>query len=439
MRDNEALDTAYLDSVERLVAADRLRPLLDNPSPVFDSIAQHAAGIADTPIALISLLDHSQQRFVGVHGTTLGSTSRDVALCALVVEGTTELTVADAHADDRFKSNPLVTGPFGLRSYAGTPLTFDDHIVGALCVIDHRPREFDDRCRMMLNSLATTVTVMLAAHLESIEPGPIGSHYAEQALNALGQAVVVTDLSDRVTWANGASQQIFDTTTPIGQELGELVDPPNGSGLPHRRLTQRIAPLLDADTGDIAGTIHTFTDVTASETRRLRLERLVNTDALTQIANRRSFESQLNYEIDLYTKGTPSGSVAVGILDLDGFKAINDQLGHAVGDEVLVQVAQCIAEEVSHLGGAARLGGDEFAMLLHDTDMAEACRVGDRVERAIQQIMGSKRDVRQGLSASIGVSLLRRSDRTPGDVLRRADIACYEAKQNGGSCVRSMP
>lgn len=439
MHDLSSLDRALLDAPGRLAAVGRVRRAFDEPSPALDTLAALAAQIATTPVALISLIDEGRQRFVGVHGTTLGSTSRDSALCARVVASETDLIVRDAFAHEAFSTNPLVRGSFGLRAYAGVPLIFDDQPIGALCVVDHSPRDFDKSCMAQLRILSTAVGELLAERAtETPVETPLPNNLHEQALNATGHAVLVTDLQNRVIWANPATRQMFSSKTPVGKALDSVVGNagPADNRVVSRHINERVAPLIDPEQAVVVGTVHTFADITVDEIQRRRLERLVNTEWLTGIDNRRSFETQLKHEIDLFGKGTPSGAVAVGILDLDRFKAVNDQLGHAVGDEVLIEVAECIRVQVEGLGTVARLGGDEFAMLLHDCEPAAAAGVAAEIHEAISEAMSSRDDERRYLSASIGFAILRRADRSPGDVLLRADIACYEAKRSGGGCAR---
>jgi|GEM_PF-5045171 len=439
MHDLSSIEQSYLDQHSRLDAVARLQPVLNEPSEAFDTLAALAADIANTPIALISLIDADRQRFIGMHGTDLGSTARDVALCARVVATKSDLVVNDALASELHAGNPLVAGSFGLRAYAGVPLLLDGHNIGAVCAIDHSPRPFSSDCLARLRTLATAVGTLIEAR--TAKPEPVSAQVDtlhKQALNATGHAVLVTDLESRVIWANSATRQMFSSDDPVGLQLETVTgnSGPADNRVESRHINERVAPLIDPENGKVVGTIHTFADITVGEIQRLRLERLVNTEWLTGIDNRRSFETQLIHEIDLFGKGTPTGPVMIGILDLDRFKAVNDRLGHAVGDEVLVEVAECIRDEVAALGTVARLGGDEFALLLHDCDVPAARVVADEILHAIGRSMASRDDVRRHLSASIGFATLGRDDRSPGDVLLRADAACYQAKKAGGACAR---
>ena len=125
----------------RLEALARYNILDTAPEEGFDRVTRLAARWLDVPIALVTLLDKSRQWFKSCVGLDVRETDRDVAFCVHNLAGTELLVVEDARTDPRFADNPLVTGPPGIRFYAGAPLvTPDGHVLGALCVIDTVPR-----------------------------------------------------------------------------------------------------------------------------------------------------------------------------------------------------------------------------------------------------------------------------------------------------------
>lgn len=162
------------------------------------------------------------------------------------------------------------------------------------------------------------------------------------------------------------------------------------------------------------------------EARLAYLEGLSTTDELTSALNRRGFMLEFSRAIDAARRGGPNGAVIIS--DLDGFKAINDHLGHASGDEVLRQMAAFLARRVRKMDAVARLGGDEFAILLVGADLTTARRKCQTLARAL----GSSpprldgRPVRLG--ASFGVATYDGSE-TEEDVLHRADMAMYAEKR----------
>lgn len=140
----------------RLSRLDALQVLDSGSEPLFDALAQAAALVAGTPIALITLLDAERQWFkanVGLEG--LRQTPRDIAFCDHTIRDDQLLEVADAGDDPRFATNPLVLGEPHIRFYAGTPIVLSDGArMGSLCVIDRLPRELTETQRHALAALA---------------------------------------------------------------------------------------------------------------------------------------------------------------------------------------------------------------------------------------------------------------------------------------------
>ncbi len=130
---------------ERLAVLRRLNILDTAPEAVFDEIVALASQICGTPCSLVSLIDADRQWFKANKGLDVAETPRDVAFCAHAILSGEIMIVEDAHADDRFADNPLVTELPKIRFYAGMPLTIEEDInVGTLCVIDQKPRQLSE-------------------------------------------------------------------------------------------------------------------------------------------------------------------------------------------------------------------------------------------------------------------------------------------------------
>ena len=151
---------------------------------------------------------------------------------------------------------------------------------------------------------------------------------------------------------------------------------------------------------------------------------LTTHDSMTGLLNRRGFDERYAATVRRVRRGQTLAAVLV--IDLDKFKAVNDTLGHAAGDDVLKEVAQRLRAAVRYTDVAARLGGDEFAVLLaRVADQAGAERVALRIhERLCEPVVIAGRDV--AIGASLGVIVLDR-DTTP-DALQTADLAMFDAK-----------
>jgi diguanylate cyclase (GGDEF)-like protein len=160
---------------------------------------------------------------------------------------------------------------------------------------------------------------------------------------------------------------------------------------------------------------------------------LAERDSLTGAANRRMFQLSLERVLARRTPNPTEAVTAVLFIDLDDFKVINDTLGHAAGDALLVAVTERISSMVRHGDLVARLGGDEFAILIDDApDLRRACALAERLVREL----GERYQIGES-TVSIGASVGIASGRDPGDdaaeVVRNADVAMYMAKANGKS------
>jgi len=172
-------------------------------------------------------------------------------------------------------------------------------------------------------------------------------------------------------------------------------------------------------------------DVSERVRYEAQLQHMADHDPLTGLLNRRSFERELNQHITQVQRYGPEGAALV--LDIDRFKHINDTLGHNVGDELIVNVAQTLLARLRESDVLARLGGDEFAILLPRGGAAEAARVADSVLTAVRaQSVLTAAGRRRPITASIGIALFSDTERLSAeDVLVNADLAMYDAKEAG--------
>ncbi|MEU5941875.1 EAL domain-containing protein [Micromonospora sp. NPDC047548] len=170
----------------------------------------------------------------------------------------------------------------------------------------------------------------------------------------------------------------------------------------------------------------------ANENLRLvaRLRRLAYADQLTGLPNRLMFNRRLRRAL---RDGPP---VAVLLLDLDGFKQVNDRFGHAAGDTLLISIADRMRDAVGGDGTIARLGGDEFAVLVDGDRPVAPERLAERLLAALQPAEGEE-DVGTHPSASIGIAEYGPQHASHTDLLRDADIAMYAAKAAGKSAYRT--
>lgn len=157
--------------------------------------------------------------------------------------------------------------------------------------------------------------------------------------------------------------------------------------------------------------------------------RTVGLDPLTKLANRTLALDRLKHAI---THAERQGTwLAVLFVDLDKFKQINDSFGHAVGDQVLRHVAQCLLATVRQSDTVSRHGGDEFLILLDKlAKIEDALVIAEKIKEALQMSGGEEKSF-EDLSASIGISIFPRDAETAGDLIACADQAMYMAKRQG--------
>jgi diguanylate cyclase (GGDEF)-like protein len=152
-------------------------------------------------------------------------------------------------------------------------------------------------------------------------------------------------------------------------------------------------------------------------------------DHLTGLPNRSLFDDRLEHALQRRRDG--QRGVAVLFIDVDGFKRINDSLGHSAGDAALREAAVRIRSAVRPHDTVARLGGDEFTVLCEDLDGDGALSIGGRIVEALARPLAID-DSDVVLRASVGVAVARREDMRPEELLRRSDDAMYQAKARGG-------
>ena len=197
------------------------------------------------------------------------------------------------------------------------------------------------------------------------------------------------------------------------------------------------------NTGEFTGLISTLVDVT--ETLRLQflqreheqdLYKLTITDPLTGVYNRRHFDELL---VNLLQVNLNKGrQVALIIIDIDGFKFINDTYGHPVGDEVLKSVAKTLIQGRHQGGAVARLAGDEFAVILQNVTEDQANAIAHTVHQSIGAIVLPLPIGQLQVQTSVGVAVAPVHGKTPQDLIRAADVALYHAKKRGRNRVDTL-
>jgi diguanylate cyclase (GGDEF)-like protein len=193
--------------------------------------------------------------------------------------------------------------------------------------------------------------------------------------------------------------------------------------------TAKVEHTADDETGVLVETFNCM--ISEIGMRDKKLERLAYYDPLTGVPNRQLFHQNVEKILK-----TGEARAALFLLDLDGFKMVNDTFGHSVGDALLMGVATVLGQELPGEMQLARLGGDEFAVIVPDTATEQAAEaIAARIMAAlVRPLFVASREI--FVSTSIGIVMIPRDGSSPEDLLRRADLALYSAKREGPSRVR---
>ena len=184
------------------------------------------------------------------------------------------------------------------------------------------------------------------------------------------------------------------------------------------------------DLGQVVQYVLAFSDLSAIRDAELQLNHLAFHDALTGLGNRNLLAECMESEIERSRRsGIP---IALIFIDLDGFKTINDTLGHAVGDELLKQVAQRLRGTIRRADMAFRLGGDEFVVLAPDMlRIEDGAGLADKLLRAVREPLDLSGHKRLVVSASLGIAVFPANGEDVDHLIRAADSAMYDAKRRG--------
>jgi diguanylate cyclase (GGDEF)-like protein/PAS domain S-box-containing protein len=283
---------------------------------------------------------------------------------------------------------------------------------------------------------------------------------AQVTLNSIGDAVICTDISGNITFLNLVAIRMtgWSRDEAAGRPMTEVfrvVDAtsrkttPNPMEMAVRQnrtmhlpgnciLIQRdsreipiedsVAPIHDRE-GHATGVVIVFRDVSSGQTMALQLAHSAHHDFLTGLPNRKLLNDRVSQAILSATRSMKK--VAVLFLDLDGFKHINDSLGHSIGDRVLQSVAKRLVDSVRGSDTVSRQGGDEFVVLLSDVENSEGVAI---TARRLLQVGAEPHSIDQHdlyVTACIGVSIYPDDGLDVETLIKNADTAMYQAKENG--------
>jgi diguanylate cyclase (GGDEF)-like protein/PAS domain S-box-containing protein len=431
----------------------------------FQSLVQYLGETLGVDYAFVGeLSEQTPNRIISsavfAHGQIVDNIEYDLAgtPCANVVGR--QLCAYPANVQALFPEDHLLV-EMGVEGYLGTPL-FDQEGCpsGILVVLHSKPLQHVK----LAESLTRIFAARAAAELDRLRAERSRRREQERALitlRCIGDAVLSADASGAIEYLNPVAERLTGWTTeqargrmiheicPLGNESGEgIVSVPlqatlqrgasvsltehtvlvtrDGSRLP---VDLTANPIL-SDSFRVIGAVVVFRDASTPRRRIRELARRATRDSLTGLVNRHTFEQKL---ADTLSKTGDGGTGHVlCYLDLDRFKVINDECGHAAGDALLCQLSRRLQSVVRQSDTLARLGGDEFALLLEDCTLDTARQIADDLLRCVADFRFTWNEKIYFLGISIGLVSTRPYTHASHDaLLQLADAACYTAKREG--------
>lgn len=340
------------------------------------------------------------------------------------------------------------------------------------------------RLMVFLTSAGLLINIVyLKRTLKHLDPSSVIPERVRATLDTLSEGVLILDNEERVVLAN---QSFANHTQQSASELqgkpasefswsysgnsasvsppwvramadgasrtGELVGMQSET-MGERTFVVNSTPILD-HAGRRRGVLSTFDDVTSIEEKNAQLENMLHVlknsrdevnrknteltilatrDPLTSCLNRRAFFEQ--FETAWRSAGEHASVLCCMMVDVDHFKRVNDEHGHAVGDKVLQSVAHALQAGVDASCTVGRYGGEEFCILLPGLDLDQARLVAER----LRQVLESRPCANLSITASFGVASNRHGAREMHEMLEQADKSLYASKRNGRNCVTCFP
>jgi diguanylate cyclase (GGDEF)-like protein/PAS domain S-box-containing protein len=283
---------------------------------------------------------------------------------------------------------------------------------------------------------------------------------AQVTLSAIGEAVIAIDANGVIEYLNPKAEELtgWPLTDAQGRSFSEVFQVaeestlrpqqhqllallqqghPLGPNMPavlvnrngiRYAIEDTAAPIHSVD-GCVAGGVIVFRDVTQSRELLKTITHQAAHDSLTGLVNRSEFEKRLQRSLDRCRHSHAPGVVLY--MDLDQFKIVNDTCGHDAGDELLRQLASLYRNEIRDRDTLARLGGDEFALIIDHCSSDEAYAIAGKILQSTRAFQFIQSDRMFKVGVSIGLVIF--DDTTPSiqDLMKRADGACYSAKERG--------
>lgn len=353
-------------------------------------------------------------------------------------------------SDPGFKVWRELAEEYSLQSMLVIPLLLRGEVYGAFALYSGKTDTFSAAITEMLLGISTRISVALEAAMNQQQIRLLSS-----ALSEAANGVMITNQNGVIQWVNpaftklcGYSKDDLIGQTPrvlkSGQQSKEyyqtlwntISQGQNWSSETIERakdgriyiVSQTITPMLD-ESGLITHYISIHEDITAQKNTQDRIRYMAHYDALTNLPNRALFYDRMKQAFSMAKRNR--GGMALLFLDLDGFKKVNDSLGHHAGDLLLIGVAERLQQCVRESDTIARLGGDEFTIILNEVhEKQSVANVAEKIIALIADpfiLDGNEAHI----GISIGIALFSENAVSEDQLMNNADLAMYEAKSAG--------
>jgi diguanylate cyclase (GGDEF)-like protein/PAS domain S-box-containing protein len=379
----------------------------------------------------------------------------DGGMCAWAMLNKSNLRIDDIRSDIRAKKQMI--DQFNIQSAMVTPIIINNKAYGAISVFKN-DSAFDEIDERLLTQLSHSVQ-MAITNMQLLNEVESERERAEVTLHSIADAVITTSAEGNIEYMNNVAEQL--TGWPLNEVINEpvqvvfrildrdtrepmhnLVEACLEDGTSIRKsmttliskngtekeIESSMSPIIKLE-GKPEGSVIVFHD----ETERRHMEHVImhqaTHDSLTGLANRNEFDKQLNEHI--YDAKNYGRQHALCYLDLDRFKLVNDTSGHAAGDALLKQVTSLLHTRIRGGDILGRLGGDEFGLILENCPQENAVKVAEKIINDIDDHQFTWDGNTFAIGASIGLVPLTSATDNATDVMKKADMACYTAKDNG--------
>ncbi len=434
-----------------------------NKDAFFKNICRAAQEITKTELAAFPVINENQRTysFLSASGNKseklehLTLDVEDGGPCIRTINNNKTLLINDVLSDSRAKKSLPIN--LDIKSTLITPVTLNDKPYGAIAVF-RAQNDFDSIDEQLLTQFSQSVQ-MAIINMQLVNVIKSERERAEVTLHSIGDAVITTNTNGEIEYMNHVAESLtawplnkaknkpvqdvfriedLDTGEPIHDVVKSCLDDSitinksilslvskNGN---KKDIESSISPILNTS-GYAEGVVIVFHD----ETQRRHLEKTIihqaAHDPLTDLLNRDAFNMEVSDHI--YDASNSNRSHILFYMDLDRFKLINDTAGHSAGDQCLIEVTALIKKCIRGDDVLSRLSGDEFGLILKNCSQEVAIKIANKIIDTISNMKFRWEKCDYKLGISIGINPLNKSSQDTANAIRKADLACYTAKDQG--------